>query len=285
MPAAHDNLRHMSLKKNPPSKKSPSKVAIVTGAGTGIGAAIAHRLAARGWRVVLGGRTAAKLEAVAAHIRACGGDAEAVPGDVTVSADVARLVAAAGRSLDALIHCAGIGHCLTIDELDEKEWRQVLDVAVTGAFLTTKHALPPLRTTPAGHGHIVQICSLASGGTWNREIGYGTAKGAQLKFALHLAAQMKEDAAKGGRTIHVHAVCPGTVDTPFWDRVPNRPIDRQLALHADEVAWLVDEIINDSSITIVELVRRKPRSEVVVKPHPPFERWPTGIAIAHESHP
>ena len=275
----------MSAKSESPAAQDRPKVAIITGAGTGIGAAIAHRLARLGWRVVLAGRTRVKLEAVVAAIRAAGGRAEAVPCDVTVSAEVARLVAATGTALDALIHSAGIGHCLTIDELDEKEWRQTLDVAVTGAFLTTKHSLPALRTTANGHGHIIQVCSLASGGTWNREIGYGTAKGAQLKFTLHLASQMKEDAAKGGRTIHVHAVCPGTVDTPFWDRVPNRPIDRAQALRADEVAWLVEEIIKNPAATAAELAKIRPRQEIVVKPHPPFERWPNVIAIAHESHP
>lgn len=272
---------------NPPNFVTPSgsKTAVITGAGTGIGAAIARRISHLGWKVVLAGRTPSTLAEVAASIVAAGGQALAVPCDVTVAKDVARLVESSGSRLDALIHSAGVGHCLTLDELDENEWRQTLDVAVTGAFLTAKFALPKLRASRDGDGHIIEVCSLASGGTWNREVGYGTAKGAQLKFALHLASQMKEDAANGGRTIHVHAVCPGTVDTPFWDRVPNRPIDRNLALRADEVAWLVGEILHQPAVTVAELIRRKPRAEVVVKPHPPFERWNNVIAIAHESHP
>lgn len=261
------------------------KSALITGAGTGIGAALANRLSAAGWRVVLAGRSRSSLDSVVASIRAQGGQAEAVSCDVTVGSEVARLMEAVGPNLDALIHSAGIGHCLTIDELDEIEWRRTLDVSVTAAFLTAKHALPKLRASPNGDGHIIEICSLASGGTWNREIGYGTAKGAQLKFALHLDAQMKADAAEGKRLIHVHAVCPGTVDTPFWNRVPNRPIDRELALRADEVAWLVGEILHDPHVTVTALSQRKPRKEVIVKPHPPFERWTNVIAIAHESHP
>jgi NAD(P)-dependent dehydrogenase (short-subunit alcohol dehydrogenase family) len=262
-----------------------SKVAIITGAGTGIGAAIAHRLAALGWKVILGGRTAATLNSVATAIRTTGGQAEAVICDVTVAADVARLIAAAGPTLDALIHSAGIGHCLTIDELDEIEFRRTMDVAVVGAFLTTKQALPKLRATKSDHGHIVQICSLASGGTWFREVGYGTAKGAQLKFTLHLASQLKEDAVAGGREIHAHAVCPGTVATPFWNRIPQRPNDPTTSLSADEVAWLTVEIIKNPAVTVADLVQLKPRKEVVVKPHAPFERYPNVIAIAHETHP
>lgn len=214
-----------------------------------------------------------------------GGSAEVVPGDVTVSADVKRLTAAAGTRLDVLVHSAGQGHCLRIDELDEQEWRQTLEVAVTGAFLTAKAALPLLRSSPGGSGHVIQICSLASGGTWNREVGYGTAKGAQLKFALHLAEQFQEEATLGGRVLHSQAVCPGTVNTPFWDRIPERSADPALTLTADEVAWVVQKMIEDPSVTAESLAAIKPRAEVVIKRHPPFERWDNVIAIAHSSHP
>jgi NAD(P)-dependent dehydrogenase (short-subunit alcohol dehydrogenase family) len=262
-----------------------AKVAVITGAGTGIGAAVARRLARLGWRVVLGGRRLDRLSEVAREIEAGSGQASAVVCDVTVAADVERLVQAAGPRLDALVHSAGIGHCLTLDELDEAEWRRTLDVAVTGAFLTAKAALPKLRATRGGEGHVIQVASLASGGTWFREIGYGTAKGAQLKFALHLASQLHEDAQKGGRVIHSAAVCPGTVDTPFWERVPQRVIEPHLCLTADEVAWVVERLILAPSSTAEDLSASRPRPDIVVKRHPPFERWSNVIAIAHESHP
>ncbi len=261
------------------------QVAIVTGAGTGIGAALALRLAALGWRVILGGRRADKLEEVAAAVRRAGGEAIAVPADVTNPADVARLVAAAGPRLDALIHSAGKGHCLTIDELSLEEWNDTIGTATTGAFLTAKLALPKLRATTGGPGHIIEVCSLASGGTWNKEVGYGTAKGAQLKFALHLAAQMKMDAEAGGRRIHVHAVCPGTVDTPFWTNIPQRTIEPALCLKADEVAWVVEQLIKHPAATAETLAAIKPRADIVVKRHRPFEAWDNVVAIAHSSHP
>lgn len=267
------------------SRANEQKVAVVTGAGSGIGAAVAMRLAGLGWKVVLGGRRERALADVVAEIRKAGGVAEAVACDVTVASDVDRLLGAAGGRLDALIHSAGIGHCLTLDELDEAEWRQTLDVAVTGAFLTAKAALPVMRATQGGAGHIVQIGSLASGGTWLREIGYGTAKGAQVKFTLHLAEQLKADAAAGGRVIYAHAVCPGTVDTPFWGRVPQRSIEPELCLTADEVAWMVEKLIEVPSLTAEDLAQIKPRPEIVVKRLAPYERWSNVIAIAHESHP
>jgi NAD(P)-dependent dehydrogenase (short-subunit alcohol dehydrogenase family) len=268
-----------------PGSENVRRTAIITGAGTGIGKAIARRLAAQGFAVVLGGRRREPLLETAELVRAAGGAAQVVPGDVTVAADVERLVAAAGDRLDVLVHSAGQGHCLRIDELSEQEFRQTLDVAVVGAFLTAKAALPLLRRSPGGPGHIIQICSLASGGTWNREVGYGTAKGAQLKFALHLASQLQEERADGGRVLHSQAVCPGTVDTPFWDRIPQRNADPDTTLTADEVAWLVERWIADPAATAESLARIKPRPEIVIKRHAPFERWDNVIAIAHETHP
>ena len=69
----------------------------------------------------------------------------AVAADVTRGREVERLLAAAPDTLDAVIHCAGFGHCKSIDELDEAEWRSCLDIAVTAAFLAAKPALPKLR--------------------------------------------------------------------------------------------------------------------------------------------
>jgi NAD(P)-dependent dehydrogenase (short-subunit alcohol dehydrogenase family) len=267
------------------ASRSAERVAIVTGAGSGIGAAISRRLGALKFHVVLGGRRREPLMATAEWVQAAGGRASVVPADVTVAADVERLVSAAGERLDVLVHSAGQGHCLRIDELSEQEFRQTLDVAVVGAFLTAKAALPLLRRSEGGAGHIVQICSLASGGTWNREVGYGTAKGAQLKFALHLAEQLREEREAGGRVLHCQAVCPGTVATPFWDRIPQRSADPDSTLSADEVAWLVERWIEDPAETAESLSAIKPRPQIVIKRHAPFERWNNVIAIAHESHP
>lgn len=132
-----------------PLASAAPKVGAITGPGMGIGAALARRISGLDGKVVLAGRAPSTLDAVAADITATGGQAIAVPGDVAVAADVARVIDATGSRLDALIHSAGVGHCLTIDELDEREWRLTLVVAVTAAFLPAKLALPKLRSS--GH--------------------------------------------------------------------------------------------------------------------------------------
>src|SRR4051794_19189606 len=101
----------MTRSMSEPSRANPSnqrKVAVVTGAGTGIGAAIARRLGKLGWDVVLGGRRPEPLAEVARDINAGPGSARAIAGDVTVASDVARWIEAAGPRLDALIHSAGV---------------------------------------------------------------------------------------------------------------------------------------------------------------------------------
>lgn len=265
--------------------KHTKPVAVITGAGSGIGAATANLLAKKGWKVILNGRSLAKLEYIAKHIYDGGGEVVAIAGDVTKTEDVRRLIAAAGSRIDALIHSAGIGHCLTIDELDEQEWQDTLNVAATGAFLTAKHALPVMRQSRGGSGHIIQIASLASGGTWELEIGYGTAKGAQVKFALHLAEHMQKEHAAGGKKIHVHAVCPGTVNTPFWDRIPQRNADPDLTLSPEQVAWMVGELIDNPDHNAESLAAIKPHKDIVIERHAPFERWDNVVAMKHVSHP
>jgi hypothetical protein len=75
------------------------------------------------------------------------------------------------------------------------------------------------------------------------------------------------------------------VDTPFWEKIPQRVIEPELCLRADEVAWVVDQIIENPAVTAEDLAKVRPRKEIVVKRHAPFERWDNVIAIAHESHP
>jgi NAD(P)-dependent dehydrogenase (short-subunit alcohol dehydrogenase family) len=142
------------------------KVALVTGAGSGIGTAAAKALAEAGFAVVLAGRRPAPLRAVAEEVTAVGGEALAVPTDVGDPAAVGALFAAAeerfGR-LDVLFNNAGRGaRGVPMEELTVEEWREVLDVNLTGAFLCTQHAIRLMKRQRPSGGRIINNGSISA---------------------------------------------------------------------------------------------------------------------------
>src|SRR5512143_1215956 len=136
------------------------RVAVVTGASSGIGRATAVRLAAEGVRVGLGARRADRLEAVADSIRKMGGTARAVPTDVTRAEDVERLVGDAveafGR-VDVLIKNAGLGYFGPVESTPAAEARHLFDVNVMGTLYGIQAAVPVMRRH--GGGHIINVSS------------------------------------------------------------------------------------------------------------------------------
>src|SRR5687768_14677227 len=134
------------------------KTAIVTGAGSGIGAAIARGLAEAGAHVVVQDLRLEGAEVTVAAIRAAGGSADASEGDVTQSDQIRRTVeealAANGR-IDILVNNAGLQHVAPIDEYPLEKWNQLLAVLLTGPFLFTQAVLPAMRTQK--WGRIIKI--------------------------------------------------------------------------------------------------------------------------------
>lgn len=194
------------------------RVAIVTGGGSGIGAAIAGRFAQEGAAVVVADLFAERAGHVAAQIRDAGGRATAAHADVANQADVAALTAAAladyGK-IDILVNNAGIARGGDALQIDEATWDLNFAVVLKGAFLCTKAVLPAMLAQ--GRGAIVNISSV-NGLTGLGEAAYSAAKAGMINFTQNLAVRY------GSQNVRANVICPGTVRTPIWgERVRAQP--------------------------------------------------------------
>ena len=161
-----------------PTRKQ--RVAVVTGGGSGIGAAVAHALAGDGWTVVVAGRRGEALEAVVAGGSGLSGVLAAIPTDVTVETSVRSLfettVQRYGR-VDLLFNNAGIGvPSVDIDALELEDWNKVLAVNLTGAFLCTREAFRAMRQQQPRGGRIINNGSISAHAPRPRSIAYTATK-------------------------------------------------------------------------------------------------------------
>lgn len=186
-----------------------ARVALVTGSSSGIGAAIARRLAAQGFRVVINSsRSAEAGQKIAAEL----GDSLYVRADVSVEEDAQRLVAEAvehfGR-LDLLINNAGMSRAIPHADLDAANpgvWREILNLNVLGTWQTTVAAMPYLMKAP--DGCVINISSIAGSRIAGSSIPYAVSKAAIEHMTRLLASAV-------GPQVRVNAVAPGLIETPW----------------------------------------------------------------------
>jgi NAD(P)-dependent dehydrogenase (short-subunit alcohol dehydrogenase family) len=200
------------------------QVALVTGAGRGIGRAVAVAFAREGAFVVLAARSTRELASVQREIEAAGGRALAAPTDVrqepAVAALVTRTLAEGGR-LDCLVTAAGHAAFAPVADAKTEDWDQLIAVNLRGVFLCCRAVLPAM--TAQGRGTIINIGSIVTSRTLPGSGAYTAAKYGLLGFSRVLAEEMRPHGVRVG------VLSAGATDTPLWDAVPQPP-DRALML-------------------------------------------------------
>ena len=220
------------------------KLAVVTGASTGIGAAIAQALAREGAAVV----------AFARRFEANQLPALPPPGEVTqVALDVTDERAVKARfaelpALDLLVCSAGIGTFAPVTTALVADLRAMLEVHVVGSFLCAREALRRMQARRSGH--IMTVCSVAAREAFPECAAYTAAKAGQLGFTRVLAAEARP------YDVRVTALLPGATDTAIWDDRPG--FDRTKMMRAEELASYVVETLVRPSIAVEELVVMPP---------------------------
>ncbi|HEY8576151.1 MAG TPA: SDR family NAD(P)-dependent oxidoreductase [Devosia sp.] len=198
------------------------KVALVTGAGSGIGKAAAVRLAEGGAKVVVVSRTQEEIDETRDEIKAAGGDALSVAADVSEQDDVKNVVeqtlSTYGR-IDIVVANAGInGMWAPIDDLKVDEWDKTIRVNLRGTYLTLHHTVPALKKQG---GSIIIVSSINGNRTFTSPgaTAYSATKAAQVAMAQQLSLELGDDG------IRVNAVCPGAIDTEISDNSQQRNSD------------------------------------------------------------
>lgn len=227
------------------------KLALVTGGGTGIGKAVALRLASLGAGVVVAGRTRATLDQTVALVTAVGGECRAAQTDVSREEDVIALFAAIAKigPLDILVNNAGIGVFAKIVDTKIDEWDKAINVNLRGAFLCGREAM---RAMAGRGGRIVNIASVVGFKGYPNQGAYTASKHGLVGLSKVMSVEGQEDG------IITQVIAPGGVDT---DMAANaRPdLDRSGMITPDDMADAVEYLLGQTGNAIVDVIQLRRR--------------------------
>lgn len=227
------------------------QVAVITGAGRGIGAAIARKLAGMGATAILCGRTKSSLDATSQAITNAGGKAEVIPCDVTTLHQVeyaaARVDSTFGR-VDILVNNAGVaGFNDLLHDLSPDEWDRILNTNLRGVYYMIR-AFAPLMIR-AYSGHIINISSLSGKNALPKGAAYAASKWGLNGLTYSVAEELR------GHNVRVSVICPGSVETELS---PHEGKDPKKMLQPDDVAHAVAMLVTQTPPSFV--------SEILIRP-------------------
>jgi 3-oxoacyl-[acyl-carrier protein] reductase len=227
------------------------QVAVVTGAGRGIGAAIAHKLAALGATAVLLGRTQSSLDETARAIVDSGGKTEVIPCDVTVLHQLeyaaARVDSTFGR-LDILVNNAGVGGFTELlHNLPPEEWDKILNTNLRGVYFAIRCFAPMM--IRAQSGHIINISSLAGKNALPNGAAYAASKWGLNGLSYSVAEELRK------HNVRVSVICPGSVETNLG---PHEGKDPKKMLQPDDVAHAVEMLVTQTPQSFMSEILLRP---------------------------
>ncbi len=232
-----------------------NKIAIVTGAGKGIGRVTALALAKEGANVTLASRTMPDLQSLAKEIGNVGRKALPIVADMSRENDIKKMInetVSKFGGIDILVNNAGLGRFGRVESLTTQDWDEMFEVNMRGLFLSTREALPHLKRKP--ESFVINVASLAGKNAFEGGGGYAATKWGVLAFSKCL---MLEERKAG---VHVLAICPGSVATHFQHPGASKP-DSEKVLQPEDVAQTI--------IAAIKLPQRAMVSEIDIRPTNP----------------
>jgi NAD(P)-dependent dehydrogenase (short-subunit alcohol dehydrogenase family) len=229
----------------------PREVAVVTGAGRGLGKEIAINLSKEGYFVVICSRTPKQITEVERAMREYGGEGLALCCDVGIEDQVERFIDVVSNvtgRIDMLVNNAGIAYSDPIAEIDSSKWEEIIRVNLTGTFLMTKYALKHMGCG----GHIFNVISNAGKTGFPNWSAYCASKFGVLGFTNSIREELRN------RSIKVTAVLPGPTDTPLWDGIEGE-WDRERMMKPDAVADIIISIYKQPEDVVTEEVFIMPK--------------------------
>ncbi len=233
-----------------------NKIAIVTGAGKGIGRATALALAKEGANVAVASRTMTDLQSLAKEIGNVGRKALPIVADVSRENDIKKMITETVNKfggIDILVNNAGLGYFGRVETLTTQQWDEMFEVNMRGLFLCTREALPHLKRKP--ESFVINVASLAGKNAFEGGAGYAATKWGVLAFSKCL---MLEERKAGVRVL---AICPGSVATHFSHSSPKSDPESGKILLPEDVAQTI--------IAAIKLPQRAMVSEIDIRPTNP----------------